>query len=81
VSEAIATFSEAEYLALEERSEVRHEFVGGHVDQMAGSTERHELAIATLVRRLHPRVRAQHFRSFANRGASRAVQGSLPPPT
>jgi len=27
VSEAITTFSEAEYLALEERSEVRHEFL------------------------------------------------------
>lgn len=31
MSEAIATYTEAEYLAIEERSETRHEFVGGRL--------------------------------------------------
>jgi Uma2 family endonuclease len=67
VSEAIATFTEAEYLALEQRSNLRHEFVGGRIYQMAGGTERHELAIAALVRRLYPAARAARCRVFANR--------------
>src|SRR3954451_19595984 len=67
MSEAIATYSEAEYLALEQRSEVRHEYVGGRLYQMSGGTERHELAIAALVRRLYPGARAAGCRTFANR--------------
>ena len=67
MSEAIATFTEAQYLALEESSEVRHEFVGGRVYQMAGGTERHELAVAALVRRLYPGARSTGCRTFANR--------------
>ncbi len=67
MSEAIATYTEAEFLALEERSEVRHEFVGGRVYQMSGGTERHELAVAALARRLHPGARAARCRTFANR--------------
>ena len=50
MSEAIATYAEAEYLALEERGAVRRELVGGRVYQMAGGTERHELAVASLVK-------------------------------
>jgi len=67
VSEAIATFTQAEYLALEQRSNLRHEFVGGRIHQMAGGTERHELAIAALVRHLYPAARAARCRVFANR--------------
>ena len=67
MSEAIATYTEAEYLAVEERSELRHEFVGGRVYQMSGGTERHELAVASLARRLHPAARSSGCRTFANR--------------
>lgn len=67
MSEAIATYTEAEYLAAEERNELRHEFVGGRVYQMAGGTERHELAVASLARRLHPAARSSGCRTFANR--------------
>jgi Uma2 family endonuclease len=67
MSEAIGTYSEAEYLALEQRSEVRHEYVGGRLYQMSGGTERHELAVAALVRRLYPGARAAGCRTFANR--------------
>ncbi len=35
------TISEAEYLALEERSEERHEFFDGQVFAMAGASQRH----------------------------------------
>lgn len=65
--EGIATYTEAEYLAIEERSEVRHEFVGGRLYQMSGGTERHELAVAALARRLYPGARAAGCRTFANR--------------
>jgi Uma2 family endonuclease len=67
VSEAIATYTEAEFLAVEQRSAVRHEFVGGRLYQMAGGTERHELAVAALVRRLYPGARAAGCRTFAHR--------------
>jgi Uma2 family endonuclease len=36
-----ALLSEAEYLALEEQSQVRHEFVNGQVYAMAGGSQRH----------------------------------------
>lgn len=67
MSEAIATYTEAQYLALEEASVVRHEFVGGRLYQMSGGTERHELAVGALVRYLHPGARAAGCRAFANR--------------
>ncbi len=67
MGEAFGTYSEAEYLALEERSAVRHELVGGRVYQMPGGTERHELAIGALTRRLHPGARAAGCRVFTNR--------------
>jgi len=67
VSEAISTYSESEFLALEQRSEVRHEYVGGRIYQMSGGTERHELAVAALVRKLHPGARSAGCRTFANR--------------
>jgi len=67
MSEAIATYTEAEYLVIEQRSEVRHEFVGGRLYQMSGGTERHELAVGAIVRRLHAGARAARCRTFANR--------------
>jgi Uma2 family endonuclease len=41
-----------DYLALESRSEVRHELVGGRVYAMAGGTDRHDLAAFWIARRL-----------------------------
>ena len=67
MSEAVETYTEAEYLALEERSDVRHELVGGRVYDMSGGTERHELAVAALLRRLYPGAHATGRRTFAHR--------------
>lgn len=37
-----------EYLALEERSDVRHEYVDGFIHAMAGETERHNLLVLNI---------------------------------
>ena len=41
-----------EYLALEERSELRHEYLGGHVHAMSGASKRHNRIVGNLYRRL-----------------------------
>ncbi len=46
-----------EYLALEERSEVRHEFYNGEVYAMAGTTTAHNLLIDNVKDILKPQVR------------------------
>jgi Uma2 family endonuclease len=40
--------SVAEYLALEERSDVRHEYVDGFIHALAGETERHNLLVLNI---------------------------------
>lgn len=42
--------SEAEYLAFEEKSKIRHEFMDGEIFAMAGATRRHNLATANISR-------------------------------
>ena len=42
--------SVADYLDLEERSEVRHEYVDGEVYAMSGASRRHQLLVGTLYR-------------------------------
>ncbi|MEM6929471.1 MAG: Uma2 family endonuclease [Myxococcota bacterium] len=49
--------TEAEYLAMERASEVRHEFVGGSVFAMAGGSDRHNAIAANLVGELRTRLR------------------------
>lgn len=44
----MADLSFGEWLAAEERSERRHELVGGRIYLMAGGTERHDLAAGLL---------------------------------
>ena len=41
-------YSVEEYLALEERSDVRHEYVDGFIHAMAGETERHNLLVLNI---------------------------------
>ncbi len=41
-------YSVDEYLALEERSDVRHEYVDGFIHAMAGETERHNLMVLNI---------------------------------
>ena len=42
--------SEQEYLALEEKSKIRHEFMDGEIISMAGATRRHNLATSNISR-------------------------------
>ena len=48
-----------EYLAIEEASPIKHEFVAGEVYAMSGVTLRHNLITLNLVRRLHGPGRAR----------------------
>lgn len=42
--------TEEEYLALEEKSKIRHEYMDGEIFSMAGATRRHNLASANIAR-------------------------------
>lgn len=42
--------SEAEYLALEEKSRIKHEFMDGEIFAMAGATRKHNLATSNISR-------------------------------
>lgn len=55
-----------EYLALEERSPVRHEYVAGEVYAMSGATTRHNLITLNIARSLHAAARARGCRVFAS---------------
>lgn len=54
-----------EYLAFEERSPVRHEYVAGEVYAMSGATTRHNLITLNITRHLHQAARARGCRVFA----------------
>ena len=64
MSEAIAWVSLDEFLAGEERSERRHELVGGRVYVMAGGTERHDLAAGLLYEQVAGPARTAGCRPF-----------------
>ena len=53
-----------EYLAFEERSPERHEYVEGHVYAMSGAMLRHGAIIRNIVVGLHPRVRSARCHLF-----------------
>jgi Uma2 family endonuclease len=55
-----------DYLAAEQDSEVRHEWVGGAVFVMAGGSERHDIATIALLETLHPGARKAGCRTFAS---------------
>lgn len=52
MSEALTTVSFEEFLEGEQRSECRHEWVGGFVYAMTVGTERHDVTASTLFRLL-----------------------------
>lgn len=53
-----------EYLAFEEQSPIRHEYVAGEVFAMSGASTRHNLIISNLVRALHPAGKKRGCRVF-----------------
>jgi Uma2 family endonuclease len=48
--------TEADYLALEHESEIKHEYVGGTVYAMSGASLRHNLIAGNLVTALNPQL-------------------------
>lgn len=59
-----ALLSEAEYLALEEQSQVRHEYVDGQVYAMAGGSQRHNCIALNVASSLLMALRGKPCRVF-----------------
>lgn len=57
-------YTEAEYMALEEQSDVRHEFFEGKVFAMAGGTAKHNLLIGNCYSMLRAGLRGRPCRVF-----------------
>ena len=55
-----------EYLAFEEQSVIKHEYVAGEVCAMAGTTTRHNLVTLNIARCLHAPARARGCKVFAS---------------
>ena len=53
-----------EYLAFEQRSPIRHEYVAGEVYAMTGATTRHNVISSNILRHLHGAARARGCRVF-----------------
>jgi Uma2 family endonuclease len=53
-----------EYLARERKADVRHEYIGGLVYAMAGSSEEHNLITLNLATALHSYLRGKSCRAF-----------------
>lgn len=55
-----------DYLATEERSEVKHEYLGGVVYAMAGASEAHNIIASNLIGMLHRRLRGKGCQVFGS---------------
>jgi Uma2 family endonuclease len=64
VPELRAVIGVEDYLAGEERSEVRHEFIAGEVYAMAGGSEEHAILAGNLFAALHAHLRGKGCRAF-----------------
>lgn len=74
--EAIAVTSLEAFLGGEQRSERRHELVGGRVYAMAGGSERHDLAAGLLYELLAVGARASGCRPFTSNRLARTRNGN-----
>ena len=52
-----APMTEAEYLVFERESELKHEYLNGHVYAMSGASRIHNLICTNIVGALHPQLR------------------------
>lgn len=76
MAEAIAVTSFGDFLDGEERSERRHDLVGGRVYAMAGGSERHDLAAGLLYESLAAGARARGCRPFSSNRLVRTRSGN-----
>jgi Uma2 family endonuclease len=58
------SLSVEDYLAGEEHSDVRHDYIGGTVYAMAGGSEEHGTIVANLIAALHGHLRGKGCRAF-----------------
>lgn len=58
-------YTEADYFALEEQSEERHEFIDGEIIAMAGGTGAHSLIAANISGELRARLKGHPCRAFS----------------
>jgi len=64
-SQALATFTEEEYLAREREAEFKSEYFAGEIFAMAGASERHNLIVVNLVRELGLQLKGKPCKLFA----------------
>jgi Uma2 family endonuclease len=76
MAEALAYVSFEEFLAGEQRSEQRHELVGGRIYAQAGGSERHDLAATLLFQRLASGALRAGCRPFSHNRLVRTRNGS-----
>jgi Uma2 family endonuclease len=62
----IEPLSVEDYLAMEQQSDVRHEYVGGMILDMVGSTERHNMIALNLASLLRQHLRGRGCRVFVS---------------
>lgn len=55
-----------DYLAAEEQSEIRHEYIDGELYAMTGASDRHGLIVGNLYAFLRPKLRGTACQLFAN---------------
>jgi Uma2 family endonuclease len=58
-------YTPAEYLAIERKSEERHELINGHIVRMQGGTERHAAICDNLLERTKARLRGSPCRPYS----------------
>ena len=68
MSEAFAKrlLTEEEYLKLEERAKIRHEFMDGEIFSMAGATRKHNLATTNILTELNLQLRKTDCEVYAS---------------
>lgn len=79
MSEALATTSFEDFLAVERLGVQRHEWVGGLIYAMAGGTERHDAAVEALRDILGPGARAAGCRRFTGNRLVRTAAAAYYP--
>ena len=61
---AINLLTVEQYLELEQTNEIRHEYLGGQVFAMSGSSKEHNLITGNIITLLRPHLRASSYRVF-----------------
>jgi Uma2 family endonuclease len=76
--EALMRLSVEEYLALEEKSQVRHEHVAGYIFAAAGATDAHNIIAGNVCARARLHVRRGGCRAYVVDMKVRFAQTSQP---